>query len=119
MARKYLNEPVKVDGIHFASRREAARYIQLKLLERAGQITNLVLQPKFKLWIDGRPVLIRSKGFPNGRQAAYKADFGYFDIRTNARVIEDVKSPASRTEAYCLRKALVEAMYPGTKIVEV
>lgn len=120
MARnKYHAKVTHVGETCFASKREAARYSELKLLERAGAITNLELQPKFKFSVDGRPVLITSKRYPNGRQASYKADFAYFDTKTNARVIEDVKSPASRTEAYCIRKALVEAMYPGTTIVEV
>lgn len=119
MSSKYFAKVTYRDGIRFPSIREADRYSQLKLLERAGAITNLELQPQFKFVINGRKVLIRSEGFPNGRQASYKADYAYFDVRTGARVVEDVKSPASRTEAYCLRKALVECLFPGTKIVEV
>lgn len=116
-ARKYRNVPQVVDGIRFDSGREAHRYCELRLLERAGEISNLELQPVFKFQVDGRPVLIRSGGYPNGRQAKYRADFAYWD--GTKRVVEDVKSPATRTEAYALRKALVEAMFPAVRIVEI
>ena len=46
---KYGNKKVIVDGITFDSRREARRYRELKLLERAGQIQNLELQKEFEL----------------------------------------------------------------------
>ncbi|RWO22836.1 DUF1064 domain-containing protein [Mesorhizobium sp.] len=115
--RKYKNVPTVIDGISFASKREAHRYCELKLLERAGEISHLEIQPAFKFEVNGRPVLIRSGGFPNGRQAKYTADFAYFD--GNHRIVEDVKSSATRTEAYALRKALVEAMFPAVRIVEI
>lgn len=111
---KYRAKPVTIDGIRFASKREANRYSELRLLEKAGVIRNLELQPKFALMIDGRPILIRSKGYPNGRAASFKADFAYFE--DNRRVIEDSKGV--RTEAYALRRAVVEAIY-GIRIDEV
>ena len=46
---KYHAIKTTVDGITFDSRAEARRYRELKLLERAGVIENLVLQPKFEL----------------------------------------------------------------------
>lgn len=116
---KYRNKKVQIGGLRFDSKREAARYQVLKAREAAGEISHLELQPVFRLKIEGRPVLIRSKGFPNGRQAKYTADFAYWCPSRNARVVEDVKSSATRTEAYCLRKALVEAMFPAVKIEEV
>ena len=115
---KYGAKRKVVDDITFHSQKEANRYSELKLLERAGEISHLELQPKFKFVIEGQPLLIRSKGYPNGRQASYKADFAYFCRKRNRRVVEDVKSPASRTEAYALRKALVEILY-GVIIEEV
>lgn len=109
---KYRAKPEIVDGIRFASGREARRYRELKLLEAGGFITDLELQPKFKLGTDEAPVLIRSAGYPNGRRAAYLADFRY---REGGRaVIEDVKgidNPLSR-----LKRAVVEAQY-SVKIV--
>ena len=114
---KYRAIKKKVDGIKFDSRLEAKRYSELKLLERAGEIANLEIKPVFKFSIDGRPVLIRSDRYKNGRQAKYTADFAYFDTRKNCRVVEDTKGHA--TAEYKLRKAITEAMYPGVKIQEV
>ena len=70
---KYHNKPTMVDGIRFASKKEAERYLVLKLAERAGQIKNLELQPVFK--------------FPMG--FSYRADFAY-DCKEE-HIIEDVK----------------------------
>ncbi len=105
---KYRNEPIDLDGIRFASKREAKRYGELKLLQRAKMISKLELQPKFKLGTDVSPILIRSRGYPNGRRAVYLADFRYLD-HAGDTVIEDVKgidNPLSR-----LKRAIVEAQY--------
>lgn len=119
-ARKYKNIPTVVDGIRFHSAKEAHRYCELKVLEGSGQISDLKLQPKFVFEVDGRPVLIRSAGYPNGRQASYKADFAYKDTSTRKTIVEDVKGgTATRTEAYALRRAIVEAIYPDIRIIEV
>lgn len=106
--RKYKNVPTVVNGITFDSKREAHRYRQLLILQDGGAITELEIQPKFPLEIDGKPVLIRSKGYPNGRRASYTADFRYRDELGEIRV-EDTKgydTPASR-----LRRAVVECIY--------
>ena len=105
---KYRAKPQIVDGIRFASKREAKRYGELKLLERAGVISALELQPKFKLGTDEAPVLIKSDRYPNGRRAVYLADFRYQWPVGNI-VVEDVKgidTPLSR-----LKRAVVEAQY--------
>lgn len=116
---KFHASPTVIDGIRFASTAEARRYAELRLLERAGEITHLKCQPKWKFVIDGRPVLIRSDGYPNGRQAGYRADFSYFD-RDGHMIVEDVKGgKATVSEAYRLRRAIVEAMHPSIRIVEV
>ena len=108
--RKMRNIPVTLDNIRFASGREAERYAELKLLLKTGDIFDLEVHPKFKFVVNGRPLLIRSKGYPNGRQAAYTADFSYLDT-AGGRIVEDVKSDASKTQAYEIRKALMEALY--------
>lgn len=46
---KYGNRKVVIDGIKFDSQKEGNRYCELKLLQRAGEISNLQLQPKFVL----------------------------------------------------------------------
>jgi len=104
---KYNAKPTTVDGIRFASKAEARRYGELKLLERAGEIRNLELQPLYPIIINSAPVKIRSKGYPNGRDVVYIGDFRYFS--GNKTIVEDVKgadTPVSR-----LKRALVEAIY--------
>lgn len=75
---KFFAKPVTIDGHRFASKAEGARYVELRLLEKAGEIRGLVLQPRFTLHV-GR-VLI----------GTYVADFAYEDA-AGTRVVEDVK----------------------------
>ena len=100
---KYKAIPTVVDGIRFASKAEAGYYQQLKILEKQGLILNLQLQPKFPIEINGQKI------------CTYIADFSFFE--KNERVIVDVKGV--RTPVYRLKVKLVEALYPGTIIVEV
>ena len=67
---KYNARKKEVDGVTFDSSREAARYVQLRAMERAGQITHLKLQPSF--------VLQDAVRLPDGklqRAITYRADF--------------------------------------------
>lgn len=115
---KYGNVKVTTpDGETFDSGREADRWMQLKLLEKAGEISHLERQPKFYLYGAKGPVLIRSKGYPNGRRAVWKGDFAYFCSIRNKRICEDVKGV--RTPIFILKKAICEACYPGLEIVEI
>ena len=100
---KYRAVKTEVDGITFDSKREAARYMELVLLERAGEISHLELQPKYDCVVNGH------------NSCTYKADFRYFDA--NGSVVEDVKG--MKTPVYRLKKKLVEALYPGVTIQEV
>jgi len=112
-ANKYHAQKCTVDGIRFDSRREAERYRELQLLKRAGRIRDLELQPEYQILvttIQGRSPLVKV-----GR---YRADFRYIDTDTGRLVVEDAKSPATRTTAYRLRKRLVEAIH-GITITEV
>jgi hypothetical protein len=93
-----------VDGIVFASKREANRYGELKLLQKAKVIKDLHRQPKFVIEIRGKKV------------CTYIADFSYVDCKLNKGVVEDAKG--MRTPVYKLKKKLVEA-YFGLEIKEV
>jgi hypothetical protein len=93
---KYRNEPVTVDGHRFQSKREARRYAELKTLEKAGTISNLELQPRFPISVNGVHV------------CAYYADFCYVDSQ-GRRIVEDAKG--LKTPVYRLKKRLVEALY--------
>lgn len=97
MARnKYGAVKTTVDGIKFDSKKEAARYQVLKLCEKAGTITNLSLQPKFDLIVNGVKI-----GF-------YKADFKYNNL-DGKEVIEDVKGV--KTPVYNIKKKMIKAIY--------
>lgn len=112
---KYGAKRTVVDGILFDSKAEASRYIYLREREARGEISHLELQPSFKLCgRDGTPLR-----YDSGRQAVYRADFAYFEPSKNKRVVEDVKSKATKTQVYKLKKALVEANFPAVKIEEV
>ncbi len=106
---KYRAKPEIVDGIRFASRREAKRYRELKLMEVSDLIVDLELQPKYKLGTDDAPVLYRSDRCPNGRRASYFADFRYLNKLTGETVIEDVKGFDNQLGR--LKRAVVEAQY--------
>lgn len=99
----------RYDGHTFDSKREMLRYQELKLLERAGELTDLELQYPVKIVIGGIPVQ-----FDNGRTMVYRADFRYYDTRAKRIIYEDVKGHP--TEVYKIKKALVRAM--GIDILE-
>lgn len=108
---KYKNKKVIVDNIEFDSIKESNRYKELKLLERAGEIHDLKLQVPF--------VLIPSFKYNNKttRETKYIADFTYEDKENNF-IVEDVKSKATRTRIYMLKKKLMLFRY-GIEIKEI
>lgn len=83
---KYGAEPTVVDGIRFHSKREAARWSELKLLEKAGAISHLQRQVKHRL--EGRDGPLLAGG---SREYAYVSDFAYFDVESSRYIVEDVK----------------------------
>jgi hypothetical protein len=103
---KYHNQKTEYNGIQFDSRKEASRYQELMLMQRAGLIRSIELQPRYDLAVNGHKL-----GF-------YRADFRYEVVATGQQVTEDVKSKATKTAVYCLKKKLVKALY-GIEIVEV
>ena len=76
---KYRNQRTMVDGIKFDSKKEAEYYGKLKIREKAGLISDLKLQVKFKLL-----------------SFSYVADFVYFDNETMKLEVIDVKSNITR-----------------------
>lgn len=103
---KYFAKKTEVDGIWFDSKRESQRYLELKILERSGQIRNLTLQPEFPIVVNDTKV------------CTYRADFSFFDLRKGEPTIEDVKSKATKTPLYELKLKLFQAIY-GREITEV
>ena len=101
--RKYRNQPTVVDGIRFDSKKEANRWAELKLLERAGKITQLyrqvpfVLAPKVK--IDGE-----KRARPSLR---FTADFVYYC--GDEYICEDSKGHADT--AFRIRQHLMKSVH--------
>ena len=95
--RKYRNTPIEIDGIRFASKREGRRYQELKLLERAGEISALELQPRFPLRVDGKLI------------CTYVADFQYVAKGKSIATVEDVKGV--QTPEFKIKRKLFETLY--------
>ena len=108
---KYKNHKTVVDGIEFGSRLEARRYQELKLLERAGVIQALTLQPEFEL----QPSF--KKNGKTYRKIVYKADFSYYSVKEGKVIVEDTKGYV--TKEYAIKKKLFEYRYPELTIREV
>lgn len=99
---KYHNTRTTVDGIVFDSKREAERWQELRLMEKAGEITDLRRQVPFALTVNRQLV------------CHYKADFLY--IRDGKEIVEDAKG--LRTREYAIKRKLMRACY-GIEIQEV
>jgi hypothetical protein len=103
---KYKNRKIVVDNIKFESNLEATRYKELKLLQRAKQISKLRLQVPFLL----------QEGFKkNGkthRKIEYIADFVYEE--NGQTIVEDTKG--MKTETFKIKQKLFEYKYPELSI---
>lgn len=101
---KYGSVKTEVDGVLFDSKREAFRYQELKICERAGIIQELALQVKFPLVVNGVKV------------CTYIADFVYKD-QQGRTLVEDSKGV--KTPVYRIKAKLFAACYPNLRILEV
>lgn len=93
---KYHAKKTAFDGINFASKKEASRYFELKILEKAKLISNLELQVPFPIVVNKLKI------------CTYVADFVYLN-QNGVKVVEDAKGV--RTPLYKLKKKLVKAVY--------
>ena len=90
-ANKYHNVVVELDGMKFQSTKEYRRYLYLRALQTAGEITCLNCQTPFELSV-----------------CVYIADFTY--KKDGKLVVEDVKSAYTRKlQPYRLKKKLMKA----------
>ncbi|MFC5449055.1 DUF1064 domain-containing protein [Paenibacillus aestuarii] len=112
---KYRNEKVNVDGITFDSQKEARYYNTLKILKRAGEVKDFILQPEFILF-EG---YIRKHDNKKIRPIKYIADFKV--IWSDGRVeIVDVKSSKEfKTQVYRLKRKILEGRYPDIYLKEI
>lgn len=102
---KHGNKKIKVDGMTFDSKREYARWLELVLLERSGEITSLRRQVPF--------ILVHSVKLDGRTKPAvrYIADHVY-NGSDGLTVVEDAKSPHLRKDpVYRLKKHLMMAVH--------
>ena len=110
---KYRNRKTVLDGIEFDSAKEARRYAELLLLQKAGEIYDLqrqvpfVLIPKQTDPITGRLL---------EREAKYIADFTYRSCKTGRITVEDTKG--LKTREYVLKRKMMLYRH-GIRIQEV
>lgn len=116
MPNKYKNKKHCYDGIVFASQKEMRRYIELKALQDAGEISDLRTQVKYEL--------IPHKKGENGRvierAVNYIADFVYRLNDTNLIVVEDVKGyrRGGAYQLFSIKRKLMLHVY-GIQVIEV
>lgn len=108
---KFHAQKTVIDGVVYDSKKESRRAVELQHLERAGKIKNLERQKRF----------ILQEGFVNNqgqkiRPISYLADYYYEE--NGQKIVEDVKSPATRTQVYMLKKKLFQFKYPNIKFIE-
>ncbi len=99
---KYKAVRTEVDGILFASKGEAQRYWELKMMQNCGEITDLELQPRYPIVVNGEKI------------CTYVADFRY-TAKDGTKIVEDYKG--FRTPIFKLKKKLMRACY-GINVVE-
>lgn len=108
---KYHAKKVSIQGEVFDSKKEARRFLELQMLEKAGKISGLQRQKRFVL-IPAQyepestgPRGGKIKGKLLEREVAYVADFVYFDEEEKDFVIEDTKGV--RTKDYVIKRKLM------------
>jgi hypothetical protein len=108
---KYNSRRIAIDGYTFDSIKESQRYGELRLMEKAGEIRNLEVHPEF---------ILQDKFIKNGkkyRSIRYIADFKY--IKNGEIIVEDVKSVATKTDVYEMKRKMFENKYKELTISEV
>ena len=108
MINKYKNIKTTVDGFTFDSKGEANRYQELLLFQRAGEISELNIQPKYILQESFK------KNGKTHRAIAYIADFEYNDKILKRYIVEDFKG--METEVFKIKRKLFEKRYPDLEL---
>lgn len=131
--RKYHNKPTERvtpagEVLRFDSKKEACRYDELLVMLQAGKIRDLKLQPQFTI----EEAYTTIKGV-RVRAIRYHADFSYIRPAENQTehvywadnegipwrlVVEDVKSRATKTRVYAMKKKLMQEKF-GIEIKEI
>lgn len=125
--KKYRSKKTTAYGISFDSKREAERYCELRVLEKAGKITDLQMQVPFELVPAQYETGTRLRRTKSGLKASsvsrlverpvkYIADFVYIEPESGEKVVEDTKG--FRTKDYIIKRKLMLYVH-GIKIREV
>lgn len=94
---KYRNIKTEIDGLKFDSRKEAGRWLELSLLQKAGKIKDLERQVPFELSVDGIKI------------GKLVLDFTYTEA--GKTVYEDVKSKPTMTPIFRWKAKHFKAQY--------
>jgi hypothetical protein len=105
MPGKFFNKKTTIDSYTFDSLKEGQRYVELSAMVVRGEIKDLVVHPKYEIKVASR------------RICSYSADFLYTIVETGEVICEDVKSVATKTPVYRLKRKLMAAVH-GIDILE-
>ena len=103
---KYNAKKTEVNGIVFDSKLEAERYMQLRLLEQAGEIGELRLQVEFQIFKGG----MNGETGEKTKSRFYVADFVYIDYQNHKLIVEDTKG--IETADFRLKWDFARTQYP-------
>lgn len=124
---KYKNTKIEYDGYTFDSKKEYRRYLMLRFRQDAGEISNLEIQVPYLLipaqyeetdevYKKGPKAGQKKQGKCIEKEVKYIADFRY--IENGEVVVEDAKSPVTRTPQYILKRKLMLYIH-GVRVREV
>jgi hypothetical protein len=111
MTRWYAKKTPCAQGHTHASGKEAKRCNDLHLLQRAGHISGLQLEPRFTFIIEGRELKMG-----NGQVARYTADFTY--VENGRKVVEEIKPKDAKgiSRDFPMRAALFRHLWPSVEL---
>lgn len=104
MKNKYGAIKVKVGDITFDSKAEHKRWLELRILERAGEIEGLECHPVFDAIVN-RDLVCK-----------IELDFRYYDKKDHRLIYEDVKASGTFTPVSRLKHKLLHALFPEIEV---
>jgi hypothetical protein len=125
---KYYNIKTRAsDGEVFDSHKEARRWEELLLLQKAGKIVELRRQVPYELIpaqyetyerYSKKGVRLKDGKRLLEREVCYVADFVYTDAEKGELIVEDTKSKATKTKDFVIKRKLMLAIH-GIRVREV
>lgn len=102
---KYGAKKVKDDGYTFDSMKEHRRYLDLKIIQASGEISNLVVHPVYRFVHNGVKI------------GLWKGDFSYYLKGDSTLTVEDVKSDGTYTAESKKQHRMFKAFYPQHRLI--